>query len=244
MTGEKETSARSAAMQLLERSLWKRADVSIYPSDEEAAVVRELEPDVAVMSVMPFAFDHFGERRKPVSGCDILFVAGFGHPPNEDGAVWFVEHIFPEIRRKVPAARILIVGSNPTARVRSLANGVNAQSVELHSNVTDEELARFYTKARVAVVPLRFGAGVKLKVIEALKDGVPLVTTPVGAQGCMDLHLSVPVITDAQNFAEEVIKLLEDDEAWSEANERQLVYARKNFSTETLRSSLRAVFPA
>ena len=241
-TGDQVTRQRAAAMEALERSIWRRADLSIYPSDEEAETVRKIEPDAAVACVMPFAFDEFGSIRTVVQGHKILFVAGFGHPPNEDGAVWLIENIFPHIIERVPDARISIVGSNPTARVRNLADG--KQPVELHPNVTDKQLAEFYQSSRVTVVPLRFGAGVKLKVIEALKEGVPLVTTPVGAQGCHALSEIVPVIADEVFFAEAVCELLLNDDAWEQASERQLAYARANFSREALSQSLRAVFDA
>ncbi len=90
-TGDQVTRQRAAAMEALERSIWRRADLSIYPSDEEAETVRKIEPDAAVACVMPFAFDEFGSIRTVVQGHKILFVAGFGHPPNEDGAVWLID---------------------------------------------------------------------------------------------------------------------------------------------------------
>ncbi len=241
-TGDKAASDRAGTMQMLERSIWQRADVSIYPSDEEAAVVRQLEPEASVVSVMPFAFDKFSAVRKAVPGTDILFVAGFGHPPNEDGAVWFTTTILPLIRKKVSAARLFIVGSNPTARVQALAQGANAEFVFLHANVTDSQLAAFYEAARVTVVPLRFGAGVKLKVVEALKEGVPLVTTPIGAQGCKGLSEVVAVVEQETLFGDAVSRLLQDDKAWEDASKGQIEYAQRNFSTSALKISLLAVF--
>ena len=173
------------AMLQRERQIWRQADLSLYPSEEEAAIAAELQPDAAIASVLPYGFDRFGVERDAPASQEIIFVGGFGHPPNQDAAVWFAADVLPLVRAEVPGARLSIIGSNPTSTVRALAG----DGITVAANVSDAELAAAYARARVAVVPLRCGAGVKLKVVEALRDGVPLVTTPVGAQG---LPSSVP----------------------------------------------------
>ena len=101
--------------------------------------------------------------------------------------------------------------------------------------VSADELAARYADARVAVVPLRFGAGVKLKVIEALVEGVPLVTTPVGAQGLIGIEDVVPVTEDARAFSEHVIRQLEStDEEWLQQSLKQLV-TRERTSHDKIR---------
>lgn len=233
-TGDVALLEESRAVERLERSVWRRVDVVLYPSAEEVSCVASLEPGVTARVLMPYAFDRFASPRAPVAGSDILFVAGFAHPPNEDGAVWFVSAVLPLVRQSVPEARLLIVGSNPTDRVRALAGG----AVSLHANVSDLALHGFYAAARVTVVPLRFGAGVKLKVVEALREGVPLVTTPVGAQGCEDLDQVVAVRSEANEFAEAVIRLLGDDAAWAQSAAGQVAYAKARFSMGAMRASL------
>ncbi|WP_186230946.1 glycosyltransferase family 4 protein, partial [Burkholderia gladioli] len=137
-------------------------------------------------TVPPYFFD---TEATPVAALDardselIIFVAGFGHPPNIDAAIWFVGEILPRIVREVPGARLMLIGSNPTDAVRALAG----DTVTVTGYVSDARLAELYGSARVAVVPLRFGAGVKNKVVEALNFGAPLVTTPVGLQGLPEL---------------------------------------------------------
>ncbi len=92
--------------------------------------------------------------------------------------------------------------------------------------------------ARVAAVPLRCGAGVKLKVVEALRDGLPLVTTPVGAQGLPGVAEVVCVCGDAASFADAVCTLLQDDAAWQLRCTAQLDYARARFSEAAYRQSV------
>jgi GT2 family glycosyltransferase/SAM-dependent methyltransferase/glycosyltransferase involved in cell wall biosynthesis len=220
--------------QRLERSVWQLVDLVLYPSQEEADTVTAMEPAVHVQPMVPYAFESFGQPRAATPGSEILFVAGFAHPPNEDAALWFTTEVLPFIRRQVPSAHLLIVGSNPTDRVRALAG----EGVSVHANVSDAELQEFYARARITIVPLRYGAGVKLKVAEALREGVPLVTTPVGAQGCPGLSDIIAVRPDPIGFADAVVRLLVDDAHWAECCARQIAYAREHFSAESMQSAL------
>jgi glycosyltransferase involved in cell wall biosynthesis len=221
-------------MERVERWVWRSVDIVLHPSAEEAERVAAMEPRVTSRAVLPFCFKAFGEVREPVAGYNILFVAGFAHPPNEDAATWFVQDILPAIRARVPDASLDIVGSNPTSRVLGLAG----DSIKITPDVSDRELAAFYQRARVAVVPLRFGAGMKLKVVEALKEGVPLVTTPVGAQGLSGLEEAAAVAEDPDAIADAVCRLLTDDAAWSRAAATQIAFAKTRFSEDALRASL------
>ena len=167
-------------------------------------------------------------------GQTLLFVAGFAHPPNEDAACWLVRDIMPLVRRHAPLARLAIVGSQPTARVRALA----AADVTIAADVSDAMLRAWYADARVAVVPLRHGAGVKRKVVEALREGVPLVTTPIGAQGLPGLDAVAAVCGTAEAIAAAIVALLGDDALWAERSAAGIAYARAHFSDATLRTSL------
>ena len=233
-TGDAALADAAEATERREREIWRLVDVVLYPSEEEADAVRTLEPHIEAHAVVPYAFSAFGEPRDPPAEEAILFVAGFAHPPNEDAACWFVEEILPLIRAERPHATFWIVGSNPTARVRALAG----DAVTIAANVSDAELANFYRRARVAAVPLRHGAGVKLKVVEALQQGLPLVTTPVGAQGCEGLDKVITITDSPAPFAATIIALLTDDRAWRGQSAEQIAYASERFSESALRTSL------
>jgi glycosyltransferase involved in cell wall biosynthesis len=118
------------------------------------------------------------ERPRMMRAAEVLFVGGFNHAPNVDGILWFVKECWDAVRRAVPDARLSVVGSNPTREVMELAG---ASGVEVHGYVADT--APYLDRAAVSIAPLRYGAGMKGKVCEALASGVPLVTTSVGAQG-------------------------------------------------------------
>ena len=221
-------------MEELERSVWRAVDVVLYPSAEEAATVADMAPRVIARDVLPYCFSEFAAPRAPGQERTILFVGGFAHPPNEAAVLWFVEHVLPLIQAHVPDTKLSIVGSNPSQTVRALAgNGISVAA-----NVGDAELRRHYATARVAVVPLRYGAGVKLKVVEALREGLPLVTTPVGAQGLPGIDNVASICGDPDSFANAVCRLLIDDDLWTERSAAQIRYASSRYSEEALRNSL------
>lgn len=224
----------AATAERLERRAWRAADLSLYPSEEEAAAVREMEPSVAARAVTPYALSPRPANAAPGGRSGLLFVAGFGHPPNEDAAIWLVRVILPRLRERHPDLLLSLVGSKPTELVRSLAG----PGVEVTGFVTDEELERRYAAARVVACPLRYGAGVKMKAVEALNEGVPLVTTSVGAQGLEGLEKIADVCDDPAAFAEALHRLLVDDALWTARAAAQQQYAQARFSAEVLRKDL------
>ncbi len=229
--GDAQLAAEAVAMERTERSVWRHADVVLYPSPQETAVARsEL---VRAATIIPYAYDDFGDDRRPATNHEILFVAGFAHAPNVDAAVWLIGQIMTLIWERIPDATLALVGANPSPAVRALAG----DRVEVAGRVSDEELRARYARARIAMVPLRVGAGVKSKVVEALREGLPLVTTSVGAQGLPELEHAVSIADDPRGLANAAVKLLLDDAAWSEASVRQIQYARKHFSRDTFRRS-------
>lgn len=235
VTGSAQAAAAVERMLGLEARLWASADLVLYPSEEEAAEVRRLSPRANVRAVLPYAFAEFPRRTAPTPAeGGILFVAGFAHPPNVDAACWLVREILPRVRQAVPGARLILAGSNPTRDVLALAG----DGVEVTGSLSADALAARYAAARVAVVPLRFGAGVKLKVVEALQQGLPLVTTPVGVQGLPGLGGILPVAEAPEAIAEALVRLLRDDAAWLAQSAAQSDYAEARFSREALGESL------
>lgn len=234
--------ARAAdAMEKVERDIWKRADAVLYPSPEEAATVRAMEPTANALSATIFCFDAFTPRASAPRTAKVLFVAGFAHAPNVDAAVWFVGEVLPLLRRRRPDVETYLVGSKPSPEVYRL----EGPHVHVTGWVSAEALAGHYADARAAVVPLRFGAGVKLKVVEALVEGVPLVTTPIGAQGLEGLEAVAAIETDPAALAERIAEIIEASDAeWLARSRRQTDYAAGHFSRQTQIDELTAAFAA
>jgi O-antigen biosynthesis protein len=219
----------------VEHSLWREADVVYYPSSSETAMVRATVPGVQALTMPLYFFD----QEPPDTGLsgrkDILFVAGFAHPPNVAAAIWLVSAIMPAVRAAHPGVHLWLVGSNPAHEIQRLA----ADDVTVTGYVSDERLLQFYASARVAVVPLRVGAGMKGKVIEALHYGVPLVTTPTGAQGLDGLDDAVTVSNDEAVIADQINALLRDDGLWQERSRKQREYVAGRFSVQAMEQVLR-----
>lgn len=222
----------------IERAVWDVADTVLYPSQEEIDVVRNLSPTTDARVIQPYYFETIAQSPVLRGREGILFVAGFGHTPNEDAAIWLVDNILPIIRRRIPKAKLFLVGSYPTQKVQALA----CADVFVTGYVDDVTLGRYYQEARVGVVPLRFGAGVKSKVVEALHYGLPVVTTPVGAQGLPGLEAVAGIAQTAEEIAAALITVLQDDAAWNTLAAAGVRYVRERFGkqamSETLRRSL------
>ncbi|MGH7042033.1 MAG: glycosyltransferase [Acetobacteraceae bacterium] len=231
ITGDAQAAAAATRMERIERWVWRSVDVVLYPSAEEATTVVGMEPSVAARAVPAFGFTDFGSPREPPDGADILFVGGFAHPPNEAAVLWFAREILPLIQARHPTARLIVAGSHPGPRVRALA----ATGVVIRADLSAEALRAQYRAARVAVAPLLFGAGVKLKVAEALRDGTPLVTTTIGAQGLAGIEATVSIADTQASFAAAVTALLGDPALWRTRCAGQLAYARSHLTEAALR---------
>jgi polysaccharide biosynthesis protein PslH len=135
----------------------------------------------------------------------VAFVATMGWAPNVDAAVWLAQDIWPTILARVPQARLLLVGKDPAPAVLALAD----DTIEVTGTVDD--VRPYLSRARVVVAPLRAGGGTRLKIMEALDFGRPLVATTVGCEGMEDLIGRGVVVADtAPALAKAIADLLLD----------------------------------
>jgi GT2 family glycosyltransferase/glycosyltransferase involved in cell wall biosynthesis/SAM-dependent methyltransferase/septal ring factor EnvC (AmiA/AmiB activator) len=221
----------------LEKRVWGMLDVIYYPSETETEYVqaygRAKGLSAAPRTIPVYAFDSFAAEpaKNLTNRRDIMFVAGFGHPPNGDAAAWLVERVMPLVWQHLPSVHLYLVGSNPSPQVQALAG----PQVTVTGFVTDDELARRYGQVRVGVAPLRYGGGVKGKVVEAMRFGLPIVTTSVGVQGLAAARHAVAVADDPLPFAEAVVALLVDDQRWRRASADEQAFAREHFSVDAMR---------
>jgi len=219
-----------------EHALWQQSDVVLYPSSDETVHVRawltEHAPTASTRAetIPLYAFEPADIAPSLQGRHDILMVAGFAHTPNVDAAVWFITEVLPLVKRKVPDVRISLVGSNPKPEVLALAG----EGIEVTGYVSDARLETYYAHARVAVAPLRFGGGVKGKVLEALRHGVPCVTTSVGMQGLAGADSFMCVADDPAVMAAHVVALLRDDVRWESVSLAQQAFIAREYSRDAL----------
>jgi GT2 family glycosyltransferase/SAM-dependent methyltransferase len=245
--GENVTLDAIEAAREQELRVCSKADVVFYPDQGEVDHVSRAvggKRTFLALPVVVFPTDTIGcssrrEARQAKAGNaqKLLFVGGFNHVPNRDGIIWFVNEVLPIVKREVGAVQLTIAGSKPPQEVIALEN----DGVTVTGFVTDAELERFYEDATLAIAPLRYGAGVKGKVIEALAKGVPLVTTPVGAQGLIDPDKILFEASSAAEFAAGVVTALTDRDQAAKRASAGTDYIRRYYSFEALQAMFRTL---
>lgn len=212
--------------EVAEAGLLARADLVIAIQAEEATAARRLLPPghkvlVAPMAIEPVPSPQAGE------GGGLLFV-GSGTAPNVDGLHWFLTDVWPRIRARFPDARLAVAGTVCT----QLGAIARQPGVVLLGRVP--ELAPLYRSADVVISPLRAGSGLKIKLVEALAHGKPVVATTITAQGVAHLLEGALALADTpEDFATQVIHLLTDPPLRAMQAEAALVTAQRHFSART-----------
>jgi glycosyltransferase involved in cell wall biosynthesis len=218
--------------QAQEVSLMRLADLTLVVSSVERELMVDLDPSIGIDIVSNV---HRAIHAAPTpSGRDrIVFVANFNHAPNVDGIMWFLNEVWPLVRKKAGHARLSIVGS-PVPEVLEKSD---VPGVEVLGWV--EDLEPIYSSARVAIAPMRFGAGVKGKVGEAWGHGVPVVMTAIGAEG-MDLkHGSNGLIADGpDDFADSIVNLIQDDVLWENISSESLVHVESTLGPQVFENAI------
>ena len=230
-----------SSMEWLKRELdlSVKADVSYFFSDVEKAEIQKINPFASVDVVPLYIYDTFGKRKiKSKKRKDIMFVGGFAHTPNIDAMLWFVNEVWPKIEKKIPDIKFYIIGSNPTDEILSLAK----ENIIVTGFVDDTTLDNYYKQCKVAVAPLRYGAGIKGKIVDALYQGMPLVTTSVGAEGFYDAK-SVMMIEDrAKKFAKSVLTLYLDNDLADQYSKKAFKYCKTYFSEKRAKIAMANIF--
>jgi glycosyltransferase involved in cell wall biosynthesis len=167
----------------------------------------------------------------------LLFVGNFNHEPNADAIRYFCGEILPLIASKRPNVKVTIIGSDPPQEIRAAASS----QLEVLGHVPD--LNPYLQSSWVSIAPVRFGAGMNGKVGEAMAFGLPVVTTSVGAEGFGASSGEGLLLADtAAEFADSVLRLLEDAELHARLAKNGQVFIKQHFSEEALRPFIFGVF--
>lgn len=204
------------------------AVVTVSPADRD--LLRRHLPDLDV-TVAPNGVDLEAYRPLPVGGepPGAVFVGKMDYRPNVDAVEWFCREILPTVRQRVPGYRFTIVGGPLARPVRALAT---RPGVETTGQVLDTR--PYLARAQAVVVPLRAGSGTRLKILEAMAAGRPVVSTTVGAEGLAVTGDHDIAIADTADELVHVLVALAGDErrrARLGANGRALVQARYGWGT-------------
>ena len=241
LTGDPAKKRDSDYWKSIEFTLMHKAAVSYYPSEVEIEAIHEIDDTVKAKAITAYVYEDFldnlnldFEKRE-----GLLFVGGFAHPPNADAVLWFANEVFPLIRKKLNV-NFYIVGSKVTEEIKALEQPENGIIVK--GFVSEEELSELYRTCRLVVVPLRYGAGVKGKVVEAIYNGAPIVTTSVGSEGIPGVEDVLLVEDQPEAFADTVVKTYSDTEKLVELSKKTQSYIRDHFSIDAAWEVIREDF--
>ncbi len=237
LTGDLERRQAAEYWRSVEMSLMYKAAVSYYPSYVERDAIKAEDEEIPVKDIVAYVYDEFRsdipadfEKRE-----GLLFVGGFAHPPNADAVLWFAREVYPLIRSRMEAAGqvppdFYVVGSRVTEEIKALSQPGNG--VIIKGFVSDGELKQLYDTTRMVVVPLRYGAGVKGKVVEALYHGAAVLTTSVGAEGIPEAESVMEIADRPEEFAEIAVRCYGDADRCRLMSEKAQDYIRKFYSVD------------
>jgi glycosyltransferase involved in cell wall biosynthesis len=234
VTGDPVTAAAARQMKAIELAAAKAADLVFTVTAEDRAALLAECPGCAI-AVVPNV--HEVTRLGPPyeSRADLLFLGGFLHKPNEDAVLYFVERILPLVHARRLELRLVVVGSDPPPSIQACAS----EQISITGYVPD--VAPYLARCRVFVAPLRFGAGLKGKIGQALAAGVPVVTTSIGAEGFGLTHQETAMIADdPDRFAESVVRVYSDPALWRRLAESGRRAIRDRFSPAVVGRQLTA----
>ncbi|GAB2608914.1 hypothetical protein GCM10027191_00990 [Novilysobacter erysipheiresistens] len=218
-----------------ELGLVDRADTTWVVSPIERDLLLEARPNATVRIVSNIIDEDtpgqpFEQRR------DLLFVGGLRHPPNRDAVEWLARDIFPRIRTKLPGVRLHFVGSPGTGPAMTFPP---ESGILVHGHVPD--IAPVLDGCRIALAPLRFGAGVKGKVNLSMAHGQPVVATACATEGMhLQPGIDVLVANDAETFATAVARLYQDPILWQTLSNQGRANVRRYFSPEAAIATAKA----
>jgi GT2 family glycosyltransferase len=212
----------------LERLGIARSDVVATVTEAEAEKVRELSPATPTI-VLPNVHESRDDPSPPFADrSGLLFIGSFAHTPNVDAVSYLVQDVLPLLEARLDIKTVLL-GSNPPAPVLDLAR----DRIEVPGYVHD--VTPYFDRARVFVAPLRYGAGMKGKLGQAISLGLPVVTTSIGAEGMSLVDGEHVLIADtAETIADAVVRLHEDAELWSRLASNARAHAAKQWSPEAM----------
>jgi O-antigen biosynthesis protein len=213
-----------------ELAVYRAADIVITVTDRDRKVLLEHEPGATATVIpnihtMADIVPTVRARRRH----SMLFVGGFNHLPNVDAVLFLTKEVFPRVRRVLPDVTLTVVGDSAPREVRK----ASSKGVVVAGWVP--EVGPYLASHIVSVAPVRFGAGMKGKVGEAMAAGLPVVATSVAAEG-MELQHGVDVLIadSVEDFAAAVVKVCTDEDLHARLSENSQRTARERWSEATV----------
>ena len=215
--------------------LFRQSDAITTVNEDEAKLIQAEVPGRKVFTVH-HPIDRITNMTTPFEKRQGLLFVGSTHPPNTDAILFYAREIMPLLKEKIPGIIFYAVGGNPDKRVLEL------QSENLVVTGFVEDLLPYFEKCKAFVAPLRYGAGVKGKVIEAMSYGLPVVTTAVGAEGLGVVDGEHLLITDEkEKIVELICKLYFNKDLWSQMSAASKEFVDRHYSQDAFTKKVKQV---
>ena len=214
-----------------------RCDLSLIISAYELGILKAVfKIDEKQLFYLPFNGAEQAAIKTFVEREHFVWIGNFKHKPNWDAVLQLKQHIWPQLRKNIPTAQIHVYGAYTDDKAQQLNNKKEGFLIKGRAENALEVIAN----AKVCIAPLRFGAGLKGKLFEAMQVGTPTVTTRIGAEGmCDDVKLWNGHVTDNWNdFIHQATYLYEDEKQWQIAQNKGKALLKKYFSNPSLYPSL------
>ncbi|WP_245679962.1 glycosyltransferase [Aquimonas voraii] len=237
LSGRDDLRRQAAQTRDKELDLIRRSDITLVVSPVEQALLATEAPGARV-DILSNVHEVFGCRKPFEQRHDLVFMGGYQHTPNVDAVLWFADEVLPLIRAEAPEITFHIVGSKAPESVRALGE---RPGIVFQGFVPD--VAPFMDDCRLAVAPLRYGAGVKGKVNMSMSYGQPVVATPIAIEGMhAEPGVDVLVAESAEDFARQVLRAYRDRELWHTLSAGGLANVERHFGFESARRAVRGLF--
>ncbi len=231
ITGNKDDLKRAIKTKRRELSIYRKADAVIAVTDDDANVLKKNCPDVQI-EIIPniHRLETSANKRQNKT---VIFVGAFEHDPNIDAVLYFCREILPLVKKKVPDVEFTIVGRHPPDEIKRLSNDF----IEVTGYVPST--TPYLRNSHISVAPLRYGAGMKGKVGEAMAHGVPVVTTSIGAQGMNLINRENAMIADSPaEFSKCIIELIQNADLYKRIQNNSLDHVKRNFTPNVLQEKI------
>ena len=218
-----------------ELALINECDVTFVVSSHEQTILHHMAPEARV-ELLSNIHDVYGRGGGYAGRRDLVFIGGYGHPPNADAVHWIANDILPALRERMPDICVHVLGDTP----ESARTTLQRPGLELHGRVDD--LAPWLESCLASLAPLRFGAGVKGKINMAMSHGVPVIATGIAMEG-MHLRNGEDVLQAdrPEEVVEAVRRLMSDEALWMRLSDAALHNVERHFSPSAARATLHAV---
>ena len=221
----------SKNFEIIENKIFSSADIIYVVGNYEFNIINNKFQNKTIRNIPLFFYNKllsniekdFSKRK------DIIFVGNFLHPPNVDAVFWFSKKIYPNIVEKFPDIIWHIVGQINN----KILSKINTKNIKFEGSLSDEELIVLYQKCRISIAPLRFGAGVKGKIIEAAYNQIPMITTSIGSEGLDNSTGAFIIEDDAKKMSEIICNLYGNYSKLRKISDSSKLFIEKYFLKKT-----------